>query len=247
MSGHSKWAGIKHQKAIADNRRGQAFTKLANVIALAAKQGGADPEMNFKLRLAINQAKAANMPSANIERSIKRGSGQGDGAQLESILYEGYGPGGAGILIDVTTDNRNRTASDVRSILTKQGGRLAEAGSVKYLFDQKGLIYLKAHDLDEASLGAIEAGAEDVEIDDGQVMVQTVPNQLDQIRSRLIDAGYEVTAAELSFLPHQTIKISDTKAAQALVKLMDRLEENDDVTATYANFEIDQAVLDSVA
>jgi YebC/PmpR family DNA-binding regulatory protein len=238
MSGHSKWAGIKHQKAIVDARRGQAFTKLANLIAVAAR-AGVDPEMNFKLRLAINQARAANMPTANIERAVKKGSGQLGGEQISEILYEGYGPGGVAILVQVTTDNRNRAASEVRSAFTKHGGRLGETGSVAYQFDQKGTITFKTNDAETATMDAIEAGAEDIDDDQaGELTVYTAPTQLDAVRSKLSESGYQVESAELAYVPKTTVTVSDAKTAATLMRLMDALEDLDDVTATYANFDI---------
>lgn len=246
MSGHSKWASIKHQKGIADARRGAAFTKLANLIAVAARKG-ADPEMNFSLRLAIAKAKSANMPAANIERSIKRGSGQLGGAALEEVMYEGYGPGGAGILVECATDNRNRTASDVRTAVTKHGGRMAEQGAVSYQFSQKGVIEIATTDLEQATLDAIEAGADDIEEDTDLLRVYTAPNQLDAVRKALSAAGYEVKTAELSFEPNSTVVLDDVKSAQTLLRLMDALEELDDVTNTYTNFEIDEAIAGQLA
>jgi YebC/PmpR family DNA-binding regulatory protein len=238
MSGHSKWHSIKHQKAAADAKRGAAFTKLANAIALAAKKGGSDADTNFSLRLAIQKAKAANMPAANIERSIKRGSGQLGGDQIEEITYEGYGPGGAALIIETATDNRNRTGPDVRTALGKSGGRLADAGSVAYQFDQKGVIRLRPDDLEVATLDAIEAGADDVEADGDELVVYTVANQLNAVRTQLTEAGYNVESAELAYLPKTTIVIEDAKVAGQLLRLMDALDDMDDVTATHANFDL---------
>lgn len=234
MSGHSKWASIKHQKAVADSRRGAAFTKLANQITIAAKQGGQDPTMNAALRLAIAKAKAANMPNANIERSIQKASGAG-ADQVEEIMYEGYGPGGVAILIAVATDNRNRAAAEVRSTLTKHGGRLGETGSVAYQFDQKGLITLKAADKDAATLAAIDAGADDVEEDEAGITVYTAPTALEQVRQGLAAAGYEPENAELTFTPKTPMTLDDDKADKVM-KLMGALEDLDDVAATYTNF-----------
>ena len=205
-------------------------------MAVAARHG-ADPETNFRLRLAIQKAKAENLPAANIERAIKRGSGQLGGDQIEEIVYEGYGPAGAAIMIEVATDNRNRAAADVRSTLGKNGGRQADAGSVAYQFDQRGVITLRTSDPEAATLEAIDAGAVDVEEDDDQVLVYTAAKQLDAVRSSLAER-HEVLSAELAWVPKTTIEISDEKAATQLVRLMSRLEELDDVTATYANFEL---------
>jgi YebC/PmpR family DNA-binding regulatory protein len=245
MSGHSKWAGIKHQKGIADARRGQTFTKLANLITVASKQGGGDPEMNFKLRLAIQKAKAANMPMANIERSIKRGTGELGGAQMEEITYEGYGAGGVAIMVEAATDNRNRAASEIRSAFTKHGGRLGESGSVAYQFDQKGVLTIETDDPDATALAAIEAGADDIDEQEGSVVVYTAATQLDAVRSKLSASGFVVESAELSRIPKTTIEVTDPKAAATLMKLMNALEELDDVTATAANFDIPDGVMEN--
>ncbi len=247
MSGHSKWAGIKHQKAIADARRGQAFTKVANLLVLAARQGGANPESNFKLRLAIAKAKDANMPNANIERAIQKGAGGGADATVEEILYEGYGPGGTAFLIEVATDNRNRAAASVRSTLSKHGGRMAESGSVSYQFEQKGVIQLVASDPEQAALDAIEAGASDIDEGEGELTVYTLPQQLEAVRGKLQVAGYEVKSAALEFVAKTPLTISDPKVAASVIKLAGALDELDDVAATHANFEIDNASLEQLS
>lgn len=245
MSGHSKWASIKHKKAITDSRRGQAWTKLANAVALAAREG-ADPEMNHRLRLAIAKARAANMPNANIERSIKRGSGQLGGAQIEEIMYEGYGPAGVAILVEVATDNRNRTAADVRAAFSKHGGRMGENGSVAYLFNQKGVINLQPGDMDAATLDAIEVGADDIEEEEGDLTVYTKANQLDSVRSGLEAKGHIVQNAELQYIASTTVSVSDAKTAGTIMRLMDALDELDDVVAVHANFDIDSEILEKV-
>jgi YebC/PmpR family DNA-binding regulatory protein len=247
MSGHSKWHSIKHQKAAADAKRGAAFTKLANAIALAAKQGGGDPETNFSLRLAIQKAKTANMPAANIDRSIKRGTGQLGGDQIEEVLYEGYGPGGVALIIETATDNRNRTGPEVRTALSKSGGRMADIGSVAFQFDRKGVIRLKTDDLETATLDAIEAGADDVENADGQLVIYTVANQLKNVQAKLEEMGYAVAESELAYIPKNTMMINDEKTAQQLLKLMDVLDDMDDVTATHANFDFDPELAKSLA
>ncbi|HEX7259935.1 MAG TPA: YebC/PmpR family DNA-binding transcriptional regulator [Candidatus Saccharimonadia bacterium] len=247
MSGHSKWHSIKHQKGIADARRGAVFTKLANAIALATKKGGADPEMNFSLRLAIQKAKAANMPAANIERSIKRGSGQLGGDQIEEITYEGYGPGGAALIIETATDNRNRTGPEVRTALSKSGGRLADAGSVVYQFDQRGVIRFEPDDLEAATLDAIEAGADDVEAGDKELVVYTVANQLNAVQTKLTEMGYAVKSSELAYIAKNTVVIDDEKVAGQLLRLMDALEDMDDVTTTHANFDFSDALAASLS
>jgi len=247
MSGHSKWHSIKHQKAAADAKRGAAFTKLANAIALAAKKGGGDPETNFSLRLAIQKAKAANMPSSNIDRSIKRGTGQLGGAQIEEITYEGYGPGGVALIIETATDNRNRTGPEVRTALSKSGGRMADAGSVAYQFDYKGVLRLKPSDIEAATLDAIEAGADDVEEGDGELTIYTDPKQLNAVQTKLVAQGYKSESAELAYIPKNTMVITDEKTAKQVVKLMDALDEMDDVTATHTNFDVDDEVAKTLA
>ncbi len=246
MSGHSKWASIKHQKAIKDARRGASFTKFANLISVAAR-GGADPTTNFKLRLAVDSAKKAGVPNANIDRAIKRGSGQDGGTSFEEVMYEGYGSGGVAVLVETATDNRNRTASDVRSAFTKHGGSLGTSGSVAYQFTQRGLIVIPAKDLDAATMDAIEAGAEDVEEGDGQLIVYTKPADLDAVRKALADKGYAAEKAELSFEAGTTIQVTDEATARKLMRLMDALDELDDVTGTYSNFDIDPKLLEQLA
>lgn len=246
MSGHSKWHSIKHKKAATDAKRGQAFTQVANLIAVSARQGGSDPEMNFKLRLAIAKAKAVNMPTANIERAIKRGAGELGGQQIEEITYEAMLPGGAALVIEVATDNRNRTGPEVRLAVTKHGGRMADIGSVLFRFDHKGVIRLKPADMDAATLDAIEAGADDVIEEDDELVVYTVSNQLDAVRKALIAAGYEIADAELAYVPKDTVVLSDAKTAQQVLKIMDLLEDHDDITGTYSNFDIDPALEDEL-
>lgn len=237
MSGHSKWNSIKHQKAAADAKRGAAFTKLANQLTVAARQGGGDADMNFKLRLAINKARSANMPMANIERAIKKGTGELGGAQVEEILYEGYGPGAVAIMVEVATDNRNRAASAVRNAITKHGGRMAETGAVAFQFDHKGQIVLDTTG-DEAELAAIEAGADDIDEDEGKLYVTTPANKLEQVRLALAEANFPVESAQLAYIPKTTVTISDEKTAGQLMRIMEALDELDDVTETYANFDL---------
>lgn len=246
MSGHSKWASIKHQKGIKDARRGASFTKYANLISVAAR-AGADPTMNFKLRLAVDKARKDGVPNANIERAIKRGSGQDGASSFEEITYEGYGPGGVAIMVETATDNRNRTAPEVRSAFTKHGGSLGTAGSVAYQFTQRGVIVIKASDLEAATLDAIEAGAEDVEEGEGELIVYTVPTDLDSVRKALADSGYEIEKAELSFEPTTTVPVTDEATARKIMRLMDALDEQDDVTNTYTNFDISPDLLEQLA
>jgi YebC/PmpR family DNA-binding regulatory protein len=245
MSGHSKWASIKHQKGIKDARRGASFTKFAALISVAAR-AGADPASNFKLRLAIDLAKKSAVPNANIERAVKRGSGGEGSASFEENMYEGYGPSGTAIMVATASDNRNRTGAEVRAAFTKHGGNLGTSGSVAYQFTQRGVIVIPATDLDQATMDAIESGAEDVEEGDGQLVVYTKPTDLDAVRKGLGAAGYEVEKAELSFEPNTTVEIPDETTARKLMKLMDALDELDDVTETYSNFDIDPDIMDKL-
>lgn len=241
MAGHSKWAKIHRGKAIEDAKRGVIFTKLGNAIALAAR-GGADPDMNFTLRLAIEKAKAANMPANNIQRAIDRGSGKLGGEQIQEVTYEGYGPGGAAILVECATDNINRTYPDVRLAFSKHGGNIAEKGSVAFQFERKGVITVKGSG-EELLLQVLDAGAEDAEEDDGELTVYTDPKELATVRDNLKKAGIEVTESELTFVPKNTVQIDDAATAGKLTRLMDALEELDDVSATHVNFEIDDSLV----
>ena len=245
MSGHSKWASIKHSKGIKDVRRGASFTKFAALISVAAR-AGADPDSNFKLRLAVDLARKSGVPNTNIERAIKRGSGQDGATTFEEITYEGYGPGGSAIMVEAATDNRNRTAPEVRSAFTKHGGALGTPNSVAYQFTQRGVIVTPAADMDAATMDAIEAGAQDVEEGDGQLVVYTLPTDLDHVRKALEAAGHQIDKAELSFEPNTTVAITDEAVARKLMKLMDALDDLDDVTGTYANFDISPDLMDQL-
>ena len=241
MSGHSKWSTIKRQKGAKDAARGAVFTKLGNTIAVAAGSG-ADPDMNFSLRLAIDRAKAANMPNVNIQRSIDRGSGKLGGAQIQEVLYEGYGPGGVAILVEAATDNVHRTLPEVRTAFTKHGGNLAEKGAVAFQFDQKGSIRVKGTG-DEVLMQALDAGAEDVQEEDGESVIYTVPKELAKVRDGLQSAGLEITEAELTFVPNNTVEVTDAATAGKIMRLMDALDELDDVVNTHVNFDIDEKLL----
>lgn len=244
MSGHSKWASIKHKKGAADAKRGKVFTKMAAEIAVAA-QDGADPTMNFKLRLAIQKAKAANVPAANIDRAIAKGSGQGGGAKLEQLTYEGYGPAGVAVLVKALSDNRNRTASDVKSAFSKHGGSLGGQGSVAFMFEQKGEVVCKAGaDKDELSLKAIEAGAADIDDSGDQLIVYTAPTEVEKIRDALGEENVE--SAEVKLEPTQTITVGDPAKAKTLLRLMDALDDVDDVVETTANFDIPDEIMNQV-
>lgn len=236
MSGHSKWSTIKRQKGAKDAARGAVFTKLGNAIAIAARSG-ADPEMNFTLRLAIDKAKAANMPSANIQRSIDRGSGKLGGEQIQEVMYEGYGPGGVAILVECATDNLNRTYPEVKLAFSKNGGNIAEKGAVAFQFDHKGMIRVKGSG-DELMLQALDAGAEDVQEEDGETVIYTVNKDLAKVRDTLKDAGLEILEAELTYVPNNTVEVSDADVARKLMKVMNALDDLDDVTNTHVNFDI---------
>jgi YebC/PmpR family DNA-binding regulatory protein len=241
MSGHSKWSTIKRQKGANDAKRGAVFTKLGNQLAIAAR-GGTDPTHNSALAMAIDKAKAANMPLANIERSIQRAADK-SAAQLEHAMYEGYGPGGVAVLVEVATDNKNRTLPQVRTAFSKTGGSMAEQGSVAFQFSHKGVIRLKGTG-DELELQAIEAGAEDVfeETETGETVVYTAPTELAKVRDTLIEQGAEVVDAELTYVPNNTMEISDPETARKIIRLMDALDDLDDVTSTHTNFEIAEGV-----
>jgi YebC/PmpR family DNA-binding regulatory protein len=248
MSGHSKWHSIKHKKAVVDARRGQHFTKLARAISVAAREGGGDPDGNSTLALAIQKARDASMPKDNIERAIAKGTGEGaDGDQIETVLYEGYGPGGVALLIEALTDNRNRTGADVRHALSKHGGNLGEPGSVSYLFDKRGVIVVDATRYDEDDLmPAIDAGAEDISRDDDMFEVITEPADLSRVRDALSEAGVELESADVTQRPKSRVPLQEGDAAK-LMKLIDALEESDDIGAVHANFDVDAAVLERIA
>ncbi len=248
MSGHSKWHSIKHKKAVVDARRGQQFTKLARAITVAAREGGGDPDGNPALVLAIQKARDASMPKDNIERAIAKGTGEGvDADQIENVAYEGYGPGGVALLIEALTDNRNRTGADVRHLLSKHGGNLGEPGSVSYLFDKSGVIVVDASRYDEDDLmAAIDAGAEDISLDDDVYEVITEPAALARVREALREAGVEIESADVTQRPKSRVPVGEGDAAR-LIKLIDALEESDDVNAVHANFDVDAAVLERIA
>jgi YebC/PmpR family DNA-binding regulatory protein len=248
MSGHSKWASIKHKKAVVDQRRGQHFTKLARAITVAARDGGGDPEMNAPLGNAVQKAKDASMPKDNIERAILKGTGAGaDAAAFEEVVYEGYGPGGVALLIETLTDNRNRTAADMRHILSKRGGTLGQPGSVAYLFNKRGVILVDAARYSEDDLlVAIEAGAEDLTTEDDLFEIVTDPKDLPAVRAALEQAGIELESAEVTQQPTTRTTI-DEETAEKLMRLIEMLDENDDVNEVHANFDVPDDVLQRVA
>ncbi len=237
MSGHSKWATIKRQKGANDAKRGAIFTKLGNQLAIAAR-GGTDPAHNSALALAIEKAKSANMPTANIERSIQRAADK-SAAQLEQALYEGYGPGGVAVLVEVATDNKNRTLPEVRAAFSKNGGNMAEPGSVSFQFSHKGVIRVKGRG-DDLELAAIDTGAEDIyeEEETGETVIHTAQSDLAKVRDALQNAGYTIVDAELTYVPNNTIEIADPETARKVINMMDALEDLDDVAATHTNFEL---------
>ena len=245
MSGHSKWSSIKHQKGVTDARRGKLFTKLTREIIVAVRDGGASPETNHRLRLAIQKARDNSMPSDNIERAIKRGDGTLEGAILVEVVLEGYSPGGAAILVEALSDNRNRTIQDVRNIFTRSGGSLGESGSVTWLFDPKGLIIIETanQDADELALKAIDAGAEDVNTEKGYIEVYTKPEELEAVRTALEQNSVTIDSAELAKVPKTTVKLDEHAALQVL-KLLDKLEELDDVQRVSSNVDFTDDVLE---
>jgi YebC/PmpR family DNA-binding regulatory protein len=235
MSGHSKWSTIKRQKGVADAKKANVFTKLANAITVAAR-AGSDPSMNFQLRLAIDRARVANMPKDNIERSIARGAGMGGAAAIEEVMYEAYGPGGTAILIEAATDNRNRTAADIKAALNKYNGKLATAGAVQYLFEKHGTISIgkRGIDAEAAELTIMESGAVDYEVDDDNFLIYTKPDELESVKKHLESHGLKISDAHLSWEPKQTVALDDETAAKA-IKLLDALDELDDVTSVASN------------
>jgi len=246
VSGHSKWSSIKHKKAAVDAKRGQIFTKLAREIMMAARKGGADPAMNAGLRLAVQRARDSNMPNDNVQRAIERGAGAGDGDSLEEITYEGYGPGGTAVMIQALTDNRNRTVADIRAVLSRNGGNLGETGVVSWQFDLRGVITVPAEgvDPDAVQLAAIEAGALDVSADDDAVEVITEPSDIEGIREALTAAGFTVVQAEVSQVPRLLVSLDEKAAIQAL-KLLERLEDLEDVSRVYTNADFSAEVLEA--
>ena len=250
MSGHSKWSTIKHKKGAADAKRGQLFTKLSKAIIVAAKDGGPDPANNLSLQNAIEKARSYSMPKDNIERAIARGAGtDADAASFETVIYEGYGPEGVAVLVEALTDNRNRTASDVRHTFAKHGGNLGTTGAVAWLFARRGIVLVEGDsvDEDELFLAAAEGGADDVERDGSVFQVSSAPEALATVRQAVQDAGFEIQAAELTMIPKTTVEVAEEAAAKKLIRLIEALEENDDIQEVSANFDIPEQVLEAVA
>jgi YebC/PmpR family DNA-binding regulatory protein len=250
VSGHSKWSSIKHKKGAADAKRGKLFSKLSRAIIVAAKGGGPDPAGNLALQNAIEKARSYSMPKDNIERAIARGSGaDADGAAFETVMYEGYGPSGVAVIVEALTDNRNRTASDVRHAFDKHDGNLGGSGAVAWLFERRGVVVLAGDgvDEDELTLAAAEGGADDVSRDGSSFVVVSAPDALATVREALEGAGYTIDSAELTMVPKTTVEVADESAAKKVLRLIDQLEENDDVQDVFANFDIPEQVLEAVA
>jgi YebC/PmpR family DNA-binding regulatory protein len=250
VSGHSKWSSIKHKKGAADAKRGQLFSKLSRAIIVAAKEGGPDPDGNLALQNAIEKARSYSMPKENIERAIAKGCGaDADASSFETVVYEGYGPEGVAVLVEAVTDNRNRTASEVRHAFTKHGGNLGTTGAVAWQFERRGVVLVASDGADEDALvlTAAEAGADDVELDGSSFVVTCAPELLSEVRRALADAGFSVESVELAMVPKTTVAVSDESIARRIVKLVEGLEETEDVQDVYANFDIPEGVLEAVA
>lgn len=248
MAGHSKWANIKHRKAAQDAKKGAAYQRLTKAIIAAAKAGGGDPNANFRLKVAIERARAGNVPMDNIERAIKRGTGEIEGAVYEEVTYEGYGPAGVAIMVEAMTDNRNRTAAEIRSIFTKGGGAIGEAGCVAWNFDRKGLVKVDASGVDEASLldVAAEAGAEDMQLEGDVFEVYCDPSVMSEVGEAIKNAGYTVSNMEIAMIPKNTVTISTKEDAAKVLALIDKFEDHDDVQSVYSNMEIPDDILEQL-
>ncbi|KLU58695.1 putative transcriptional regulatory protein [Peptococcaceae bacterium CEB3] len=248
MSGHSKWANIKHKKAKADSQKGQVFTKIGRELVVAAKVGGADPANNFRLKLVVDKAKAANMPNENIQRAIQKGAGSGEGDSYEELRYEGYAPGGVAVMVNILTDNRNRTAGEMRHIFSKHGGNLGETGCVSWMFKEKGQLTVPREDLklseDDVMLLALDAGADDIDTDEESFQVYTEPENTEAVRQALLDQSLPIEEAAINLIPESTIEIDDANQAGKIIRLIDALEENDDVQGVYTNFELAESIAD---
>ncbi len=249
MSGHSKWSTIKHKKAAQDAKRGKIFTKLIKEITVAARLGGGDPAANPRLRAAISAAKNANMPKDNIERAIKKGTGELEGVSYEDVTYEGYGPGGVAVLVETITDNRQRTVAEVRHIFAKRGGSMGEPGSVAWMFSKKGLIVVEKDKVDEETLMeiALEAGADDLEEQESEWEIVTAPEDFSKVKEALESRNIPILSADITMVPQNTVRVEDEQKASQLMKLMEALEDNDDVQHVYANFDIPEKILEKVA
>lgn len=250
MSGHSKWHSIKHKKGTADAKRGKIFTRHANLITIAAREGGGDVGMNASLRLAIENAKKENVPNENIDRAVKRGTGELKGAaQIEEVIYEGYGPGGIAVIVECLTDNKNRSLTNVNTIFNKKGGNLGKTGSVAWMFERKGVITLNTEgkDADELELAAIDAGADDIQREDGMMEIQTIPSKLNEVVEKLKQAEIEPENAESLMTPNNTVKIEDEDTAKKVLDFMEALDDDMDVSNVSSNFDIPEYVMEAVA
>ncbi|MEJ6952037.1 YebC/PmpR family DNA-binding transcriptional regulator [Natronospora cellulosivora (SeqCode)] len=250
MAGHSKWANIKHKKSKEDAKRGKLFSKLSKMISVAAREGGGDPDMNAELRLAIQKAKDNNMPNDNIDRAVKRGTGDLEGVTYEKFVYEGYGPGGVALYLDLMSDNRNRTAAEIRHLLSKHGGNLGESGCVAWMFNRKGQIVVDMDELDydedELMMIALEAGAEDVLVEENVLNIYTEPSVFEEVRKSLESDDIKVLSSDVAMIPDNTIEL-DKNTAKKTIKLMDVLEDHDDVQEVYANFDIPSNIMDEIS
>ena len=248
MSGHSKWATTKHKKAATDAKRGKIFTKITKEITVAAKLGGGDPDGNPRLRTAVAKAKSVSMPAENIKRAIQKGTGELPGVSYEEITYEGYGPNGVAIIVEVLTDNRNRTVSEIRNIFSKSGGNMGEAGCVSWMFHKKGYIVVARAKADEEKLMslALDAGAEDLQTEDDNFVITTPPNDFEKVKKALEDAGIPLDLAEVTMVPQTYVTIEGEKVAGQMLRLMEAIEDNDDVQNVYANFDIPEEVMNAV-
>ena len=247
MSGHSKWANIKFRKERQDAKKGKIFTKIIKEITIAARAGGGDPETNPRLRAAMQNAKSNNMPMKNVENAIMKGTGELPGVVYEEVTYEGYGPGGVAMYIECTTDNKNRTVSEIRHVLSKHGGNLGESGCVAWMFERRGLITVpkQNYDEEELMLNAIDAGAEDFKVEEDFYEIYTADEELYKVSARLEAKGIEVESSDMTFVPQTTVKL-EGKEAEHMLRLMDALDENDDVEEVYANFDIDESIMENI-
>ena len=250
MAGHSKWSNIKRKKAKVDSERGKIFTKIAKEISVAAREGGGDPSANFRLSTVIQKAREANMPNDNIERAIKKGTGELEGVNYESIVYEGYGPGGTAVLCDVLTDNRNRTAGEIRHLFSRHGGNLGESGCVAWMFQRKGIIIVDMKETgqqeDDILLTAIDGGAEDVKSDEGVLEIYTTVDSFEDVKSGLENEGVKISEAEITMVPQNNIEINKPETANIMINLIDELEDHDDVQEVYSNYDIPEEILSKI-
>lgn len=249
MSGHSKWANIKHRKAAQDAKKGREFQKHVRAIMVAAREGGGDPATNVRLKAAIDRAKSVNLPSDSIEKAIKKGTGDIEGVRYEEVVYEGYGSGGVAVLVETLTDNRNRTASEIRHLFSKNGGSLGEAGCVSWLFERKGILFVRGEGVDEDELlsACLESGAEDLVKEEEGFTVMTKPSVLSDVREKLQVLGYTVEKAELDMIPKNYVKVESREDAARILRFMDALEDHDDVQNVYSNFDIDDEMIEEIA